>query len=372
MKTMFIGYHNLKTEARSMDMLELLKLYGETTAVSYGASFDNSGVKSIANPNGKKGIIRFMFNALKTIFSVKPDIVILHDDYPLMYVSLIRCFFPKTIIIHDSSELYLVNEKNHVNTWKKKIAHVLRYVELKNTKKVDVVIAANMERATIMKEYFSLKKLPLVFENIHKIETEYNRDECQRKYGHLFEQEVFTAIYAGGVAEERLTFKMAEQIGRLGSKYQLIILGAAEVGGEEKLNRLISDNKIGNVHYLGFVTREELKYLMEKSDVSISAFAMDVVNNINCASGKVFEGLFLGKPLLAGENPSLKSMCEKYGIGISTTSFDKGLQEIENNYDSYVSNVEKYITDIDYCHRIQKLKHSIDAEIKCLGKEGSL
>jgi len=145
---------------------------------------------------------------------------------------------------------------------------------------------------------------------------------------------------------------------------QLIIVGAKENGAEEKLQLLLEENNIHNVHYLGFVKREELKYLMEKSVITISAFAMDTLNNINCASGKVYEGLFLGKPLLAGINPPLKHLCENHQIGVSTEDFYEGCKIILENYAYYMENVKKFVELLDYDHRLENLKRLIDMELK--------
>ena len=363
MKTLFVGYHDLKTEARSQEMICLLKMYGETTSVSYGAAFNDGTFVSISNKNSKKGLIEFLRNAKKAIREIRPDIIILHDTYPMVLLKYIRRLCPKAIVIQDQSELYMVNEKTDLSTLKNKVEYLLRFVEKKNTKKVDIVIAANKERAAIMKEYFELKETPLVFDNMHKIETDYNEEDCRKKFGDLFSNNRFTAIYAGGVFEDRLTYKMALQFGKLENECQLIIVGASEIGGKDKINKLIRDNNISNVHYLGFVSREELKYLMEKSDISISAFAMDIANNINCASGKVYEGLFLGKPLLAGINPSLKSLCEENQIGISTLEFGEGCKMLKQNYSFYQNNVYRFIEKLDYYHRVERLKNDIDRRL---------
>ena len=359
MKTLLIVYHDLYYEVRSEELLKLLKLYGEVVLVSY-ANYNDAKVKCICNPKGEKGILTFLRNSLHAIKVEKPDMILLHDDYPMILVPYIKHHLPESIIIHDSSELRLINEKKDGSGIKSVVAKYFRYFEKWYTKKVDVVIAANDERAEIMKEYCDLKRKPIVYGNIHKIECEYDADECEKKFEGYFDDSSFVALYAGGIAEKRLTYTMVRQIGALSENYKLLIVGSVENGGEAKLEHIISNNNIKNVFYLGFVTRAELKYLFEKSHVSISAFAFDTVNNINCASGKAYEGLFLGKPLLAGINPPLKRMCEVYGIGESTEDFAAGLQKLEERYDDYIRNVEEYIKKIDFDNRIANLKIEID------------
>lgn len=363
MKSLFIAYHDINTEARSQEMCNLLKLYGNVIPVSY-TKYISSGIHSVFNYAEKKSLLNFLYNAWKTIKKEQPDIVILHDAYPMIFASYIKRKYPLMIVIHDSSELYLYEEKSIGKiTFKSRIAKLFLLILKKNIHYADVIIAANDERSQIMYQYYKLKDKPLVFDNIHKLECSYNLAECERKFGNfLFSKK--NIIYAGGISGKRMTYKLVEQIGKLSSdNIQLVIVGTKEKDGEEKLNKLLREKEINNVIYLGFVSREELKYLMECSLITISVFAMDTFNNINCASGKVYEGLFLGKPLLAGLNPPLKHLCEEYNVGVSTENFDKGCVQILENYDYYVKQVEKYISNLDYEHRIEKLKKEIDRRL---------
>ena len=359
MNTLFIVYHDLNTEARSQEMLQLLKLYGSTTVVSYCDFNHDVEVKVYSNRNNKKGIISFLLNGLVAILK-RPSLIMLHDEYPMILVPVIKLISPKSIIIHDSSELRLPFENDQKSTIKMRIARLFRYVEKKYIKQCDIVISANQERASIMKDYYKLETMPLVFDNVHRIDCSYNLEYCDFKYGSLLDSNCFKALYAGGLADKRLSYTIAEQIGKLGAGYQLIICGLAENNGEKKLESIISGLNGCNISYIGFVSREELKYLLERVDVSISAFAMDTLNNINCASGKVYESLFVGTPLLTGINPPLVHLCDEYGVGVSTSDFGKGLIELQNNYLYYKTNVSNYVSIINKDDRIIKLKKMID------------
>ena len=363
MKSVFIAYHDINTEARSQEMCNLLKLYGDVIAVSY-TNYIADGIHSVFNHAEKKSLFNFLYNAWNTIKKEQPDIIILHDAYPMIFAAYIKRKYPMMIIIHDSSELYLHEEKAIGKiTIKSRIAKFFLLILKKNIHFADVIVAANDERAQIMVRYYNLKDKPLIFDNIHKIECSYNLEECEQKFARIL-MEKRNIIYAGGISEKRMTYKLAEQIGRLAlDNIQLIVVGSKEKNGEEKLKKLLKSKEIKNVIYLGFVSREELKYLIERSLMTISVFAMDTFNNINCASGKVYEGLFLGKPLLAGINPPLKHLCEEYNVGVSTDRFDKGCIQILENYDYYVGQVKKYVAELDYDHRIEKLKKDIDKKL---------
>ena len=361
MKVLFIVYHDLKTEARSAEILECMKMFGPTTLVSYAPAHDDPVVTMISNPAGKKGYWAFLRNALRAIRQLKPDLVMLHDNYTAPLLPFID---KKSVVLFDSSELRLLTEKNRNKSLNGKIGRLLLWAEKKFIHRAQVVIAANEERAEIMNHYYPLREMPVIFDNMHKIETSYNLAECEQKFGHYFEQQKFTVLYAGGISEQRMTYSMVEQIGLLGPEFQFIILGQTTPTDLKRFHQLIESKGITNTHYLGFITREQLKYLMEKSSVTVSAFAMDTVNNINCASGKAYEGLFLGKPLLAGVNPPLKHLCERYGVGVSTADYGKGCIELRDHYATYTENVRQYLANLRYEDRIKNLKIAIDSRLK--------
>jgi glycosyltransferase involved in cell wall biosynthesis len=235
----------------------------------------------------------------------------------------------------------------------------LRVIEKKNLRFADVIIAANIERATIMKKYFSLKNLPIVFDNIHKIEDAYDESLCNEKYSHLFTDKDFFAVYGGGVNKTRFTYELAEAFHRLGEGYRLLVFGAATEKEKSDFREYISSKKITNVLYLGMLPRNEWRYFLSKAKISISAFLQDTPNNIFCASGKLYEGLFEGTPVLTSANPPFQRICNTYGVGVSTNDFYVGVLELQKNYEQYLQKVNSYILTIEIGNRITDLYHSI-------------
>ena len=102
--------------------------------------------------------------------------------------------------------------------------------------------------------------------------------------GSLFRNSLKTITYAGGLSHRRRTFELIESVKELDG-FQLLVLG----GTTENELKLFNEYKknIHNIHYLGFIDRSELKYILENSYISVSIFPMDTLNNINCASGKL-------------------------------------------------------------------------------------
>jgi len=362
MKVMFIVYHDIRTNARSQEILECAKRLGdEIIFVSYSVPFESAGVRNIITSQGKRRYFAFINDAIKSIKNENPDIVILHDNYTAAILRLIHNNRKDICVIYDSSELYIDGKPKSL---KQLIARHMRYFEKKYLKHADIVTAANIERAEIMRDFFGLKELPIVFDNIHRIDDEYDITQCEAKYGRLFDDDAFCIAYAGGISKRRKTFELTEVVGDLGNNYRLIILGSASSRDKKEFDLILQEKGFLNISYLGFIPRNEWRYILSRSHISVSAFAQDTVNNIYCASGKLYESLFEGKPILTSTNPPLKRICNRYKIGISTDNFLEGILELEKGYDEYCEKVESYINAINYEKRIDVLAEGIENSIR--------
>jgi glycosyltransferase involved in cell wall biosynthesis len=150
--------------------------------------------------------------------------------------------------------------------------------------------------------------------------------------------------------------------------YRLIIVGQSNKKENKKFNSMIKNRNFENIFYLGFIPRNEWRYLLNQAKISVSAFAKNSVNNKYCASGKLYESLFEGTPVLTSDNPPLKRLCNNYNIGISTVDFTKGILELEKKYDFYCNNVKLFIKNLIVEERLNALVELIKEEIKSSNK----
>lgn len=349
---MFVVYHDLKTEARSQEILKCGQLMGNCYLVTYSDTHLADSEMKFITSNGKRKYLQFLLKSFWLILKKRPNVLILHDNYTSPILFFVKLFKIKTKIIYDSSELYIdVKPKS----FKGRLSKVFQVLENKFLKYADLVIAANIERAKIMKKYFKLNSLPIIFDNKHIIDEDIDFENCNRKYGHLFKKNRFTILYAGGISKERKTFELIDAVIKLGHKYQLIIIGQAGEKQKKKFDNTISLNESKNIYYLGFLQRSEFKYLLDKSKISVSAFDQNTLNNKYCESGKIYESIYSKVPILVTENPPLKRLCRNHKVGISTSNFYEGILNIERQYDFYKSNIKKYISKNPLKDRIDKL-----------------
>ncbi|MBR1905726.1 MAG: hypothetical protein IJ819_04635 [Clostridiales bacterium] len=361
-KVIYVVYHDLSTEARSFEMLCALKdAFEDVTCVCRKPPIDTVGCKMIYPKSIKNQYVEFYKLAKKTIHSIEPQVLVLHDEFTAPFISLGKRL--NSFIIFDSSEL---NYKRVLPGLKNKLAKYFYYIERKNLKQADLVFAANIERLEIMKKEYNLSCQLEVFDNIHRIDDSYDDEECKKKYGKFFSEYKYPLVYGGGISHSRFTFKLVEAFANT-KDLCLLIIGSTSETCRKEFNELLATMNINNVYYLGFIPRAEFKYLLENAFASFVLFKSDCPNTVNCASGKMYESLFLGTPIICSDNPPLKRICSKYMVGESSMDFQASFQKILENRSMYVEKIREYVNSIDYDNRIIKLSNTIvDAYTKSI------
>ena len=349
-------------------------MLGEVDFVSYALPVGFENVRShIIDKKSPFALFDFLRTAMKTIDEVKPDIVVLHDNDCSALIPKIRKKHPNAKIVYDSSELYIkagnFRKKSFFGSdgivlWLKSTLSKFRPIcEKKYLKDVDLVFAANIERANIMKDYFGLKSVPLVFDNIHRIYDDYDEEACKQKFDGKIIDGKFNILFGGGISEERQTFDYINDFLKLGSEYNLVIAGTASAVAYKKYEELLKTTGAQNIFYIGFISRAELRYCMRNVQASVVVFDKDSYNTLYCASGKLYESLFEGCPILCSENPPLKRLCESYGIGVSSDYFDEAAVKMNMDYQTHRDNVKQYTAGLKYEERVAALAEMIRREI---------
>jgi|GEM_PF-1400065 len=370
-KILFCVYHDLSSEERSNEIFKVLNTIGNVKLISYSKGnnkkFKKDRNKIIRNEKGKN-YIKFLLKCIVYIFChTKLDLIMLHDNYTSILIPIIKLLHPNISIFYDSSEYYPLAEINKVfkqGTKEFYKGYILRLAEKKYIKMVDIVIAANNERAMEMMSYYKLKKQPIIFDNSHYIDEKYDIGTCEIKYKTYFEDNRLVFIYAGGIYYDRDTLELVDAFLKNKNIARLIIAGNCDEKYYREFKERISKERGINIHYIGIIKRAELKYLYERAHVGISAFKKITFNNLYCASGKIYECLLLGKPILCSYNPPFIELCEKYGVGIASDDYNSSILEIIKNYKKFENNAIKYAKNYDRNRKYSELKKEIERILK--------
>lgn len=356
----FAVYDEFSHDQRAMETIESLAKIGEVTVVSYGKIQDTEKIHCVVTGNGQRDYIAFRKGLIYTYKKIKPDFVFLHDDYTAFFIGWLKKQHEDVKIAYDASELYYDKFEMTLNGFK---AYALERDVRRYLPAADFVFSANIERALIMKDVYKLKRVPIVWDNIHRIDDSIDEASCKMKYDRYLNGTDNIILYCGGIREDRGTYQLIDAIEQLGGAYKLLVAGIAGERDLKKFNERYEKSCTKNFYYLGYLSRSELRFLLRKSKISVSLFDFSCANHIFCASGKVFEALFEHIPVLTSINPPFKRLCDDFGVGVSTNDFRSGIIEIVNNYETYVENVSQYVKQLTYETRVEQLAALIEKEL---------
>lgn len=344
MNVLLISAGIIEYDGRLRELIKVANMIGTTHYITCSA--DKKEIDEfhhVFKHNNKfsyLSFIQFCLNIANEIGNI--DIVIADNRKSIVPALLIKKKKRVRYAIQDARELYLLDE---VKAIQGKIGCL---IEKLFNNKFDIIISANKERSLIMSEYYGLDTEPLVLENIRRLEYEEGFDQCfyDEKYKNTFGTKKWRLVSTSGCSIERGILEVVEAVGNLGNNYELYLIGESEQKDIEITNKIINEKQFKNIFILNVMGQNELKYFISHCDIGVANYHQKDMNNKFCASGKIYEFLYEGLPLITTTNPPLKNLCESYKIGISTDDYTKGIKEITDNYKYYKNQVSEYIADV--------------------------
>ncbi|WP_313468641.1 glycosyltransferase [Carnobacterium sp.] len=284
--------------------------------------------------------IKFLLLSLKIAKEMKEiDILILDNMFSTIPGTLVKTFYKPKFVVQDVRELYFY--KDIKNTTGK----IFSFFETYSLKRADVVLCANKFRAEIMFKHYKLSKMPIVFENIRFLNGTFDKQLMKIKYRSLFNHK-YNIINTGGYSLSRKTADLVSSMEHLSDEYGLYIVGEGTIKDKETIEKIMFEKKINNVYLLGKVPMNELRFFLRQCDIGIVSYHKNDLNNFYCASGKVYEYLAEGIPIVTTENLPLKDFCTTNEVGIADDSFVKGIIELTNKLEFYKEKVVNYINNV--------------------------
>ncbi len=369
MRILFVSYGVYEYDGRTRELMKVANLLGVSTFVTMVDSLEgrsHSDDKHIRVKKGKFAFCRFIFRVLKTSFRMKQiDILFIDNRRAIIPGLLIRLLKRPRIIIQDVRELYLISEVNH---FAGKLGCI---VERSLISRASVLICANDHRSEIMKEHFSLNEKPLVFENIRKLVSDDFAPigELESKYGSLLQKKTFRIISTSGYSISRTNDKLVLAMKQLGSEFELFLVGGGSKRDRMRIEKIIGENHIQNVNLIGRVKENELKYLIQQCHLGVVNYNSENTNNRFCASGKIYEFLFEGLPVVTTENVTLVEFVNKYKVGIADNQYLKGIIRIKQEYDQFKKSVLSFVNILNVEENNARLAKQIIEHIGTSGRQ---
>ena len=168
----------------------------------------------------------------------------------------------------------------------------------------------------------------------------------------------------GSFTGVKRTKDLVENILKVKRKCKLFLVGDSTARDEKVIRDIIVKNSIHNVEILGKLNQTELKYLISRCHIGIVNYGQYDTNNRLCASGKLYEFIYEGIPVVTTSNPPLKRLCDSEKIGCADDSYAEGINTVLEHYSEYKKNVFEFAKN----HTIQSnddcLVNQIEERIK--------
>lgn len=340
MKILFLSHGSLEYDGRLRELVKVSNLIGETKfIIRKPDQTDDSLKQKLVN---KSFPFFILYASLRALLKRDYDVVFIDNRKASVPGLLIKKILRKKPFIQDVRELYLPTKEE---TLSRKVGN---FFESKLIKKSEILIAANSYRADIMKDYYKLEELPLVYENIRRLNysSNFNHQELTNKYKDLLNRDTYKIISTSGHVISRTNDELVKSMKELGDRFELLLVGGGSNKDKEIILNIIEELNLNNVSLIKKVNEDELKFLIRNSHLGIVNYHNHDLNNRFCASGKVFEFFLEGLPVVSTENEPLIKLVADNKLGVSNNNYAQAIKEVYNSHNYYVANVKEFVKNI--------------------------
>lgn len=360
MNILLLSFGDYDYDGRLRELMNVFSQFGKIFSLTRGSR--SSACTHRIYQGGYAGFIQEAVRYGKKLGNI--DILVLDNRKSVLPgLFLAKAIHPQ-IIVQDCRELYIPKEVKHT------AGKIGCFFERIGIQRADIIICANKFRAEFMKQYFHLKKTPSIYENLRMlsyssseaIEVQRKKFEC-----YLHDHEV-RLITTSGCSVSRTNDTLVRQLKNVKRPCRLFMVGENTTSDEETIHEIIRSENLNNVNILGKLTQDELKYLISQCDIGIVNYHQNDVNNRYCASGKIFEFLYEGLPVVTTTNPPLQQLCKEYGIGESDDNYAYAINTVVDHYSNYCDKVNEFAKRYTVQDNNRKLFEQLQQEIQMLCK----
>jgi Glycosyl transferases group 1/Glycosyl transferase 4-like domain len=290
-----------------------------------------------------KKLLVFWLNVIVTSWQIRPTLVYAHDIY-LPFPGWVAARLTGAKLVYDAHELFVPSPDKRMTIRESFFYRLERFV----VNKAELVIAANLERAEVMRKHYRLKKLPTVVRNIPPMPvSQLTTSEVLVKYSELKKShpDDIHVVYMGDINFKRGLPVLISSLDLLPECFKLIFVGNGL--DFDKLTSLTASTSNDRIRAIGAVTHAHVFDVIRQADIGFVSYSMSGVNNILCAPNKIFEYTQAGLPIVATCQPTIKALVAKITIG-KLVGCDKKVSptEVADAIRTVAYNKEKYLLQL--------------------------
>ena len=128
-----------------------------------------------------------------------------------------------------------------------------------------------------------------------------------------------------------------------------VVIGTFDPMIKEKLCQEYGEMLEDRILFMGKIPQMQIPSYVKQCYISLVFYKNVRPNNYFCEANRFYQSVVLGLPVVVGNNPSMRSLVQKYGLGVSIeddgnniSKICNGIQEVVQNYDLYHHNNMKY------------------------------
>ena len=356
MKLLLISYGDYDYDGRLRELMQVFGSFGELFSFTQGSKPVHEK-HALYHGSGYLKFIREAVAYGKRLGTI--DVLVLDNRKAVIPGLLLRATAKPGMIIQDCRELYLPREVKHF------AGRVGCFFEKQGIRRSDVLICANAERADIMQDIYHLKEKPLVYENLRQLEysSAQAREVQSERFSNCIHEDEIRIISTSGCSISRTNDVLVRNLKRITAKCRLFLVGENSPGDEAAVRELMASEGVDRVEIMGRLNQDELKYLIQMSHIGIVNYHQKDQNNRYCASGKIFEFIYEGLPVVTTTNPPLKRLCDEYGIGAADDAYADGVNKVLADYPAYQARVRDFAAAHTVEANNDALRRALGAEI---------
>jgi glycosyltransferase involved in cell wall biosynthesis len=307
--------------------------------------------------------VRFFMGAIRKALLSKPVLVIT-EDVLIPFTGLVAARLCGAQLAYDAHEL-VIPEDGIKFTFREMFFYYLEKITIHH---VGLVIAANTERADLMRSHYRLPRLPAVFQNIPFIDLNQESPEMLPE-SYLLKRtvpdEIFV-VYQGDMCLERGIEIFLQAVLLLPEKFRFILIGRGP--DIEYIKKIYINGPSANRFiYLGKIDNRFLAGVTKQCDIGIITYPRSRLNNIFCASNKIFEYVQAGIPVISTDQPPLRDMIRKYELGELVIADDdskeiaRKIKVVAEAKEQYLANRNEFLSHNNFGNEAKKVTAAFEA-----------
>lgn len=358
-KAIMIVMNTLDTDARVQRAAGSIQELLDLTLIGVGKDCGQQRYQQVLmHLKSKNSVLRYFefINKIKNHLRKNQfDVFYAHDYFSAALVPWVRNKVPQSIIVYDSHEL-IFPAKGFLQS---KRDAFFSYFERKALKAADIIICASNERAILMKEYYEIEKELLVVENISQLPiiSDTYSENLLRTTQNLFCAGRSVLVYAGVLSKGRKIDALIDIVANRDDTALLIIGSGPD---SERLHSIAEERIPGRFHFTGSLPYKYMGLLLQHCDVGYISYPTDTLNNTYCASNKLYEYASVNLPMIAPENPTIRSFFEDYNIGVIDSNLGAAFDAVRNNIQLYKNNCTIFTETHQWNEKAALIRTSIE------------